>query len=759
VKAALWVLAAAVVSLLAFPLVAPVERRAFDARLSIRQDGGWPKDLVLVPVNDASITKLGRWPWPRAQTAQLLTNLRKYGVKTVLVDISFAGASQNDADDAALEAAVGDSVLGIGYVPQGGVPFDRDSLRAAATFPAPVIAQPKPSDHFLTALPRFHAAARGAGHALSRRGDDGLMRGHVPMLSLKDEGGAGLPSLALATWLEHRGIPISDVRIDRTEIVLPGGKRFPLAGGEIFLDMVTSPGAKQAPMMPAHDVLEGKASPMPLQGAMAILYVDSVFTHDEQPSPLGPRTAGGLLHAYAVRTFDSGNAPKPVAPFIPLLACFALVLASLRFTARRPPSHVAIAGAIAAAVYSIIAIVLVPIADLFAPVAWPSLFLVLSGVVIGFRNARIAEVERSRLRGLLDAALSRAHAKTLPEPSTQSPTRLGPTGGAPRVAVEAEEDKKTLPGGPAAGRRYERASAPSGRGSIDSTPLLLTTDELEHPVEVGRYLVQRSLGRGGMGAIFLAIDQELARPVAIKVLHAANDPSAFRRFRQEALAVARLSHPNVVQIYEVGFDAAVPYIVMEYVAGGTCSDLLRDPTVPMPLPWERVSRIVEGVAKGLGAAHAMGIVHRDVKPANLLLVQRDGTESKVADFGIAKLGGGETLTREGSFVGTVGYLSPEQARGKEVKPSSDVYSLGITWYKLLTGFSPYEGSTAEILGAQQHADIPDPREMSPDIPEPVVAVLRQMTARDPNERLQDGAKTAAAIAAVLKPAVVGVARR
>src|SRR5690606_3055883 len=139
------------------------------------------------------------------------------------------------------------------------------------------------------------------------------------------------------------------------------------------------------------------------------------------------------------------------------------------------------------------------------------------------------------------------------------------------------------------------------------------------------------------------------------VMHV-RDPRGFRRFRREAMAVARLSHPGVVQIYELGLDAPVPYLVMEYVPGGTAAGLLAG-----PLPWARASRMVASAARGLGAAHAVGIVHRDVKPANLLLPDRLGDAVKVADFGVAKLSDAEPLTREGAIVGTIGYLSPEQA--------------------------------------------------------------------------------------------------
>ena len=229
--------------------------------------------------------------------------------------------------------------------------------------------------------------------------------------------------------------------------------------------------------------------------------------------------------------------------------------------------------------------------------------------------------------------------------------------------------------------------------------------------------------------------------MAIKVLEA-QSRDAYQRFRREAMAVARISHPNVVQIHEVGFDSSVPYIVMEYVAGGTVSELIRGGS---RLPWRDASRLIAGVARGLGAAHAKGIVHRDVKPSNLLLVERGGTEAKVADFGIAKLGGGDGITREGSFVGTVGYLAPEQAMGKEVDPRSDVFALGVTWYRLLTGRAAHEGTTAQVLVATVQQPIADPRSLAPDIPVEIVQLLESMTQLDPGGRPRDGAVVAAAI--------------
>jgi serine/threonine protein kinase len=265
----------------------------------------------------------------------------------------------------------------------------------------------------------------------------------------------------------------------------------------------------------------------------------------------------------------------------------------------------------------------------------------------------------------------------------------------------------------------------------------------EGPFELGRFEVERSLGSGGMGAVYLAHDRDLGRLVALKVLHA-RDAGAFHRFRREAMAIARLSHPNVVQIYELGLDAEVPYLVMEYMAGGTLSELVTE-----RIPWERASRIIASAARGLGAAHAVGIVHRDVKPANLLLPDRSADVVKVADFGVAKLSGVEPLTREGAVIGTLGYLSPEQAAGKPIDARSDVYALAVTWYRLLTARLPFTGTPVEMLAAAFRAAVPDPALVEPRVPAPIAALVQRMGALSANDRPADGNAVAHEIEAAL----------
>lgn len=223
----------------------------------------------------------------------------------------------------------------------------------------------------------------------------------------------------------------------------------------------------------------------------------------------------------------------------------------------------------------------------------------------------------------------------------------------------------------------------------------------------GRYRVEGRLGVGGMSTVLLALDERLERHVAVKLLaeHLADDPTFVSRFRREALAAARLVHPNIVQVFDSGFDevAHQHFIVMEYVPGLSCAEILRDRG---HLDVEQAVDIVAQACRGLDYAHRNGVVHRDVKPGNLL-VSESGVV-KLADFGIARATGQSSITQVGSVLGTAAYLSPEQARGEEAGPQADLYSLGVVAYQLLSGRLPYEASSLAELALKQQRESPIP---------------------------------------------------
>ena len=238
----------------------------------------------------------------------------------------------------------------------------------------------------------------------------------------------------------------------------------------------------------------------------------------------------------------------------------------------------------------------------------------------------------------------------------------------------------------------------------------------------GRYRIEGRLGVGGMSTVHLAFDNRLERYVAIKLLaeHLADDPTFVSRFRREALAAARLVHPNIVQVFDFGFDAGhhQHFIVMEHVPGNSCAELLRDHGPPATSA--RRSDVVTQACRGLEYAHRNGVVHRDVKPGNLLV--SDSGVVKLADFGIARATDQSSITQVGSVLGTAAYLSPEQARGDEAGPRADLYSLGVVTYQLISGRLPYEANSLSELALKQQRESPMPLdELNPDVPRALAA--------------------------------------
>src|SRR5947207_3691058 len=262
-----------------------------------------------------------------------------------------------------------------------------------------------------------------------------------------------------------------------------------------------------------------------------------------------------------------------------------------------------------------------------------------------------------------------------------------------------------------------------------------------------RYKLDRRLGVGGMATVQLAFDTRLERYVAVKLLaeHLAQDASFVSRFRREALAAARLVHPNIVQVFDFGFDepSGRHFIVMEFVAGRSCAEILRDDG---PMPADQVVDVAVQACRGLDHAHRHGVVHRDVKPGNLM-VSGDGIV-KLADFGIAKATEQSSITQVGSVLGTAAYLAPEQARGEQGGPAADLYALGVVAYQLISGRLPYEATSLTELALKQQQETPAMLDtlvaaVGPELADAVAIAL----ALDPRDRYHSARETRRALTA------------
>jgi serine/threonine protein kinase len=266
-------------------------------------------------------------------------------------------------------------------------------------------------------------------------------------------------------------------------------------------------------------------------------------------------------------------------------------------------------------------------------------------------------------------------------------------------------------------------------------------------VIAGRYELGERLGFGGMSTVQVAVDRRLERQVAVKLLaeHLADDSQFISRFRREALAAARLVHPNIVQVFDFGLDEASGrhFIVMEYIRGRSGAEILREET---RLGVGDTLELVDGACRGLAHAHRMGVIHRDVKPGNIL--RSDDGAVKLADFGIAKAMGAQTsqITQAGSVLGTAAYLAPEQAAGGEVGPPADMYGLGVVTYQLLAGRLPYDAASLTELALMQERRVP-PRldELTSEVPASLALAVQRALALEPSQRYASADEMRAAL--------------
>lgn len=270
--------------------------------------------------------------------------------------------------------------------------------------------------------------------------------------------------------------------------------------------------------------------------------------------------------------------------------------------------------------------------------------------------------------------------------------------------------------------------------------MAVTSDPLDGALLDGRYRVEDKIATGGMSTVYRGLDIRLDRPVALKVMDAryANDSQFLTRFQREARAVARLTDPGLVTVYDQGLDAAHPFLVMELVEGGTLRELLRERG---PMPPHAAAAVLRPVLGGLAVAHRAGLVHRDIKPENVLI--SDDGEVKLADFGLVRAVAEAGITSTSVILGTAAYLSPEQVSSGIADPRSDVYAVGILAYELITGATPFSGDNPlAVAYLRMDHDVPLPSSAISGVPPQFDEFVARATARNPADRYADAGEMA-----------------
>ncbi|HMV29274.1 MAG TPA: serine/threonine-protein kinase, partial [Anaerolineales bacterium] len=262
------------------------------------------------------------------------------------------------------------------------------------------------------------------------------------------------------------------------------------------------------------------------------------------------------------------------------------------------------------------------------------------------------------------------------------------------------------------------------------------------PEKIGRYEVKSELGRGGMATVYRAVDPNSGREVAVKVLprEMMHDPQFRERFEREIKMIASLEHPAIVPVYDVGDIDGQPYFVMRFMTGGSLSDLIEKGSIPI----DETAKIIEKIAQGLAYAHRKGVIHRDLKPDNILF--NDDGEPFISDFGVAKLSESSSNLTGSGVIGTPAYMSPEQAQGNEIDQRSDVYGLGVIVYQMLSGHQPYSADTPMGVVVKHITEpVPEILKVLPNLPEDVDAIIKTAMAKDKTQRYANTIELAKAL--------------
>ena len=682
--------------------------------------------LVPIPIDDPSTERVGKWPWPRPVTAELARDLHAAGASVVLLDLTFKDASHVPAEDAQFVAVVSSAATVIAAYGGNDVADQEEELAesqraslaafvpriplavkgAERAFPdAPVIERLNlPIAPFVGAL-----AAGGAmdaptiALAKTTKDPDGKVR-FMPLLfrweptkGMKEIADPGerqwLPSLVLATLCRWYGVDPTKLRAERGVLILPGAHgpgenamrdvRIPVDSGGRLLVRYAKSGQLAAPFNSAFKM---RASFQPDERArprvndrIAIVYTSFTSAGDLHATPLTREMPGGVINAEAINTVLTEDyvrvAPGWVLPLILLLEGVLLVLFAARWTSYR------LVGAWIALVFFlfVIGFSVFNAAAILVELAAPAALAALGGAGVVVYKTLLEDRERVDLLFTMRALQNQAMKERM---AGAGAPNTGTLGNQPTSPSATQSD-------------VLKRSADYGK-FIDS---LRDIESLENTYIGKNYRMLHLIDEGGMGIVFKAYDEALDRTVAVKVLTRFS-AKLLRRFQNEAKAVGRLQHPNVVQVYEMASEGDIPYIVMEYVHGTSLSQRIRDDG---PLPVVYALEVLLQVARGLDAAHVRQIIHRDIKTSNILLAP-DGT-AKIIDFGIAKIfrtghdANGDGLTGEKEIVGTADYMSPEQGSGKPVDARSDIYSLGITLFRVLTGSNLQPASSRSMVAA------------------------------------------------------------
>jgi serine/threonine-protein kinase len=708
-----------------------------DTMFKLRGKKDVAQDIVIVGIDDASLKVLGAWPWNRDKVGRLVTSISAQRPKTIMLDMTFGPDQYQKAAGytESLAIAIGKArnvVLGYHYsqndIPAAGTflpaGVERSSYKTFddqsgfSKYPPVIASRIYPPDALLA------DSADGMGFVNASLDRDHHVRQQPLIVGFRGE---FFPSVQIAAVERYLGTDPRLVRIQVGKSIALGSKVIPIdRHGQMTINF-NGP-ERSFKYYSAADILNKMTAPNELSGKLVLVGYVAFGATEIYSTPSCTNLPGVELNANVIENILHGNALQGVGGQynINLLILIAIGL----FSALVLPK-VSLLSRIAVLVLFLVVLVninyiLFSSFNLITRTFYPALeivfFLAAAPIIKTGKESKADEEDEEEEEVDYEALLSSSQAIPTGSWSTQSSqVSLGQTSATP------------IPGSD----RTVRASTHSGpkRGAA---PTMLVTPEVPPTDHFGRYKVLQPIGKGAMGTVYKGLDPAIDRLVALKTIRldqmAESDETEELRQRltREAKAAGKLSHPNIVTIYDVGEEGPLQYIAMEFLQGQTLETMLKT-----GLDWDyrTLSRVMIQACEALDYAHENGIVHRDIKPANIMILE--GNRVKVMDFGIARIDKSASMTQSGTALGTPNYISPEQLRGQPVDRRSDIFSLGVVFYELLTKEKPFKGdSISALIYSILHTNPTPPSEINLDIPRIFDKIIAKALVKDPDVRFQ-----------------------
>src|SRR3989339_589034 len=793
-----------------------LELKTYDLRSLWRQGTKPAEQVAIVAIDDDSISKIGRWPWPRTLIAQGITAIKNAEAKVVGLNILFTEPERNqglieirqlketipplipkknpksvtetiltrlseaevrlDNDTKLQEAltAAGNVILPM-YFSLGQSLGEEDPVLEQFTIvqlenPDDVMKYPV-TEGSTPAVPLeiFSEASPGVGHVNLVPDRDGVVRSELPIMQFQGDYYLSFPIQVLRQFLN---VPVEEVKLTLGKALAIGKATVPMDEEGRFLISYNGP-AGTFPYYSFYDVINGKIDPAALKNKIVLLGHMATGIADLNVTPAGHNFPGVEITANIIQNILNQNfISRPIWAYktelgaIVFIGLFImLVLTRLKALLGALISFVLLAAMVAGGTY------LFGSFGYWLKLFYPSFVLAAGYIIITSKRFLVTEkkkelVEASAIetnkmlglsfqgQGMLDMAFDKFRKCPVDDQMKELLYNLALDFERKRqfnkAAAVYEHIIKVDPKYKGIDERIKQLKAASEgavfggsiggkKGSAEGT-VIMEGSGATGPT-LGRYQIVKELGRGAMGTVYLGKDPKINRQVAIKTVRFDDDidetsmKAAKERFFREAESAGGLNHPNIIKIYDAGEDNEVSYIAMELLDG---EDLKKytDPANLLPIP--TVLDYMIKIADALDFAHQQGVVHRDIKPANIMLL-KDKT-LRLTDFGIARITA-SSKTQTGTVLGTPSYMSPEQLSGKKVDGKSDLFSLGVVLYELLTGSKPFEGeSIAELMFKIANEKQPDPKTKNPNIPDCAVKVIDKALDKNPEARYQRGSE-------------------